>query len=67
MTIGQEKQVKMSELMAALGMTTELAHGQVLEQGLRRCFMGMHLAEALKLSEQERSDIFYTTLLQHVS
>lgn len=62
----QEKQIKMAELMSALSMASDLAEGEPLENSVKACYITMRLAEVLKLTEQERSDVFYTSLLQHV-
>lgn len=63
----EEKQVKMSELMGALSMATDLAEGHPMEHGVKACYLSLRLAEMLKLSDQERSDVYYTAFLEHTT
>lgn len=65
--VHDDKQIKMAELMSALSMATDLSEGQALEHGVKSCYIGMRLAEAMKLSDQERSDVYYTSFLQHAA
>ncbi|MBI4233559.1 MAG: hypothetical protein HY686_03870 [Chloroflexi bacterium] len=61
-----ERRVPMSELLSSLSMATDLAEDRPVEHGVRTCYVSLRLAETLKLSEQERSDVYYTALLQDV-
>lgn len=67
MAEAQGKPIKMAELMSALSMASDLAEGEALEHGVKSCYISLRLAERLQLSDQERSDVFYTAFLQHTS
>jgi len=66
MTSAPDKQIKMSQLMSALSMATDISEGFTLEHGVKTCYLSLRLAEKLGLSDKERSDIFYTSFLQHL-
>ena len=67
MSEAQDKQIKMSELMSAFSMATDLAEGHPMEHGVKTCYISLRLADVLKLSDQERADVYYTALLQHAA
>ncbi|MBI2166307.1 MAG: hypothetical protein HYU29_07905 [Chloroflexi bacterium] len=62
-----QKRIRMSDLMSAISMASDLAEGQTLENGIKTCYVGMRLAEKLKLSDQERSDVYYACLLDDLA
>jgi len=53
----------MSELVAAISLSTDLALGQPMEHVLRACLIALRLAERLGLDEQARSETYWVTLL----
>jgi hypothetical protein len=53
-----------AELLCALSFAADLAMGQPLEHGLRSGYLGLRLADALRLPEDERLAIFYGALLK---
>jgi hypothetical protein len=61
---GVAKQLRLAELIAAISLATDLGMGQPLEQALRTCLVALDLAERLGLSEEEKSDTYYVSLLR---
>jgi HD-GYP domain-containing protein (c-di-GMP phosphodiesterase class II) len=55
--------LRLAETAGVLALATDLAMGQPLEHGLRVAVLAVRVAEAMGLSEDERSDVFYTGLL----
>ena len=53
----------LSELIAALSLSTDLALGQPMEHVLRACLIAQRVAERLGVDEQTRSDAYWVTLL----
>jgi len=58
--------VRLAELVAALSLGIDLGFGQPMEHVLRQCVIALRLAEAVRLSEDERSVVYYTALLVNV-
>lgn len=56
-------QVRLAELVAALSLGVDLGFGQPMEHILRQCVIALRIAERLGLGDQERSGIYYTSLL----
>ncbi|PLS84178.1 MAG: phosphohydrolase, partial [Actinobacteria bacterium] len=56
--------VKLSEVLSALSYVLDMAEGQAAGHVLRSCFIGMKVAQRLRLSEEERSALFYALLLK---
>ena len=52
--------------MAALSLATDLGLGRPLERELGICLSALELAERLGCGAEERSDVYYVALLQHV-
>jgi hypothetical protein len=48
--------VRLSELVAALSFSSDLALGQPMEHVLRSCFIALRLADHLDLDEQQRAE-----------
>ncbi len=61
------QRIKMSELMSALSMAADVAEGHEIEHGVKTSYISLRIAEVMKLSVQERSDVFYTTFLKHAT
>jgi HD-GYP domain-containing protein (c-di-GMP phosphodiesterase class II)/DNA-binding CsgD family transcriptional regulator len=59
-------QVRLAELVAALSLGIDLGFGQPMEHVLRQCLIGLRLAEAIGLDEQQRAVVYYTALLLNV-
>jgi HD-GYP domain-containing protein (c-di-GMP phosphodiesterase class II) len=58
--------IRLAELVAALSLGVDLGFGQPMEHVLRQCLIALRLAECVGLTEEERSDVFYTALLINV-
>ena len=56
--------VKLSEVLSALSFVLDMVEGQPEGHVLRSCFIGMSIAERLRLSEEQRSALFYALLLK---
>jgi HD-GYP domain-containing protein (c-di-GMP phosphodiesterase class II) len=53
-------------LVAALSLGIDLGFGQPMEHVLRQSLISLRLAERLGLGEQDRSDVYYTSLLVNI-
>lgn len=62
----QTGRVRLAELVAALSLGVDLGFGQPVEHVLRQCLIGLRLAEAVGLDDQERAVVYYTALLVNV-
>jgi HD-GYP domain-containing protein (c-di-GMP phosphodiesterase class II) len=58
--------VRLSELIAALSFSTDLALGQPMEHVLRSCLIALRLADLLGLDGEERAETYWVTLLATV-
>jgi hypothetical protein len=56
--------VKLSEVLSALSFVLDMVEGQPEGHVLRSCFIGMSIAERLRLSVEQRSALFYAVLLK---
>jgi HD-GYP domain-containing protein (c-di-GMP phosphodiesterase class II) len=64
--VGQQPQVRLAELVAALSLGVDLGFGQPMEHVLRQSVIALRLAERLGLDDDERSVVYYTALLVNV-
>jgi HD-GYP domain-containing protein (c-di-GMP phosphodiesterase class II) len=55
--------VRLAELVAALSLGIDLGFGQPMEHVLRQTLIALRLAERIGLGPEERSDVYYTSLL----
>src|ERR1700712_1025063 len=58
--------VRMSEVFAALSLTTDLATGVPFEKGLRTCLLATAFAGTLGLPDADRAVVFSTALLRSI-
>src|SRR5438094_6199079 len=56
--------VKLSTVLSAMSYALDLTEGQPLGHAGRSCLLGMRIAEELRLSDGERSDLFYALLMK---
>ena len=56
--------IRLSDLVSALSVALDLTEGQPMGHAVRSCVLGMRIAEALKLSHQDRCDLYYALLLK---
>src|SRR5688500_16690565 len=56
--------VKLSTVLSAMSYALDLTEGQPLGHAARSCLIGMRLADELRLSADQRSDLFYALLMK---
>src|SRR5688500_10262545 len=56
--------VKLSTVLSAMSYALDLTEGQPQGHAARSCLIGMRVAEVLRLSPDERSDLFYALLMK---
>ena len=59
-----ESTVKLSTVLSAMSYALDLTEGQPVGHAARSCLIGMRLAEQLRLSPDQRSDLFYALLMK---
>lgn len=59
-------QLRLAHLLASFSQVADLGMGQPPETAMRACLLATGLARRMRLTEREVSDVYYTTLLQHV-
>ena len=57
--------LRAAELIGALSLATDFGVGEPLEHGLRTTVIGVRLAEALGLGEEDRRAVYYVALLRY--
>jgi HD domain len=57
---------RLSELIAALSLATDLGLGEPMEHLLRSCLISMRLGERMGLTDAERAEVYYVSLLAWV-
>jgi putative nucleotidyltransferase with HDIG domain len=62
--VAPERGVRTAELFGALSRALDMAEGREPRHAMRTCYVAMRLADALHLSDGERLDIFYASLLK---
>ncbi len=62
----RQSKLRLAELMASLSLAIDLGVGQPMEWVLRSCLLGVRLADAMGMDEQEQQEVFYITLLRHL-
>jgi HD-GYP domain-containing protein (c-di-GMP phosphodiesterase class II) len=63
MSTTAQTEVRLAELVAALSLGVDLGFGQPMEHVLRQCLIALRLAEQLKLDDETKVDVYYTSLL----
>lgn len=58
--------IPVSGVLSGLSAALDITEGHPRGHAARACLIGMHLAEQLQLSPQDRSDVFYGLLLKDV-
>src|SRR5262245_6196501 len=58
--------IRSAELLASLSLAIDLGVGKPMEWVFSSCLLGIVLSEALGLSEQDRRDVYYLSLLRHI-
>jgi len=57
-------QLRMSDLISALSYALDLTEGQPMGHAVKCCLLSMRVADILNLSVQQKSDLYYATLLK---
>jgi HD-GYP domain-containing protein (c-di-GMP phosphodiesterase class II) len=60
------RSVRLAELIAALSLATDLGLGEPMEHVLRSCLISMRLGERIGLTDAERGEVYYVSLLAWV-
>ncbi|MEZ4668378.1 MAG: hypothetical protein R3E39_10725 [Anaerolineae bacterium] len=60
------RRLRLAELMASMSLAIDLGVGQPMEWVMRACLLGVRLAQALGLSEDEQRDVYYLSMLRHI-
>lgn len=58
------RKMRMADVLSALSMAVDLSMGHLQEFSIRCCYISQRLADKLGLSEGEKADIYYTSLLK---
>jgi HD-GYP domain-containing protein (c-di-GMP phosphodiesterase class II) len=58
------RDIRLSEVLAALSRALDLTEGQALGHSVRTCMIGMRLADEIGLDEQMRTALYYGLLLK---
>ncbi|MBM2832772.1 MAG: C-di-GMP phosphodiesterase class, partial [Dehalococcoidia bacterium] len=56
--------IRLADLLGAFSLASDLAMGLHTEHGARSCYIGMHIAQELGLSLEQRTDLYYAELLK---
>ncbi|UYQ64850.1 HD domain-containing phosphohydrolase [Streptomyces peucetius] len=59
-------QLRLTDLLAALSVATDLGMGQPPDKAIRSCLLATGLARALDLPDREVRDVYLTSLLRHL-
>jgi HD-GYP domain-containing protein (c-di-GMP phosphodiesterase class II) len=65
-TSPETQNLRLAELLASLSLAIDLGTGQPFEWVLRCTLLGVSLAKALGLNEDECAEVYYLALLRHV-
>jgi len=56
--------IRTADLLGAFSLASDLAMGLHMEHGARSCYIGMHIAQEMGLSLEQRTDLYYAELLK---
>ena len=62
----QRSDGSLAELLCALSFASDLNMGQPMEHGLKSAYIGLQLAESLKLGGEDKVAVYYGALLKDV-
>lgn len=63
--MGSER-VRLTDLLAAVSVATDLGMGQEPEKAIRACLVATALARRMGTPEATSPDVYYTALLRHL-
>src|SRR5262245_18477846 len=58
------RSLRLAEVVAALSLASDLGTGHSLERSLRAWLLALQLGAALRMSDQELSEVYYVTLVR---
>ena len=64
--VGTHGDLRLSDLLAALSVATDLGMGQPPEKAVRSCLLATGLGQALGLTDEEVRDVYYASLMRHL-
>ena len=56
--------IRTADVLGAFSLASDLATGLHMEHGARACYIGMHIAQEMELSLDQRTDLYYAELLK---
>lgn len=59
-----DREIRLSEVLGALSLTTDLGAGVPFEKGLRTCVVASRLADTLGLARADRQAVYFAALLR---
>jgi hypothetical protein len=59
-----ENAIRIADVLGAFSLAGDLAVGLQPEHGARSCYIGMHIAQALGLGSEDRTNLYYAELLK---
>ncbi len=60
---GQQSEIRLTELLAALSLVSDLGMGQPMEHNLRQCLIASRLGDRIGLDETAREGVFYAGMM----
>src|SRR5438270_9440986 len=66
MTQAVPARIRLTEVLSAVSLTTDLGSGMPFEKGLRTCVAASAFASAMRLSADQRRAVFHTALLRAI-
>ena len=64
--VGTHGDLRLSDLLAALSVATDLGMGQQPEKAVRSCLLATGLGRALGLPDEEVRDVYFASLMRHL-
>mgnify|MGYP001608037820 CR=1 FL=1 len=65
-SVETDSRVRLADILSALSMALDLQMGFHTEHAVRVCYLGMKLADQLKLSEDEKIGVYYGAMLKDI-
>ena len=62
--VAADQMVSLAEIVGAFSYALDITEGQPAGHGVRSCWIGSHIGQAIGLSAQDRDDLYYTLLLK---
>jgi HD-GYP domain-containing protein (c-di-GMP phosphodiesterase class II) len=62
--VSSTTQLRLSDLISALSYALDLTEGQPMGHAVKSCLLSMRLAQVLQLTTEQKSELYYATLLK---